>query len=138
MNLNMGGLGGIGASAQNQGLGSQISMNSGGAPNSLNNFGNNMMMPTSMSMGLGVSGLGMPQNTAGAGNPASTQLNTNLTNSLQIENINLDIKQNQSIGNWMTWCQSCKHGGHAQHMSEWFQTNTVCPVGSCKCECSSL
>lgn len=108
MNLNMGGLGGIGAPAQTQGLGSQISLNSGGAPGQRNN----MMMPTSMSMGLGVGALGMPPSSTAPGNTAG-RMNTNLTNSLQIENIGLDIKQNQSIGNWMTWCQTCKHGGHA-------------------------
>ena len=22
---------------------------------------------------------------------------------------------------WFTWCQSCRHGGHAQHMVDWFR-----------------
>ena len=24
------------------------------------------------------------------------------------------------FGHWFTWCQSCRHGGHANHMAEWF------------------
>ena len=72
MNLNMGGLGG-----------SQISMNSGGPGTSANNFGSAMMMPTSMSLGLGVGGLGMPpSSTAGAMNQPAPQLNTNFTTSV--------------------------------------------------------
>lgn len=39
---------------------------------------------------------------------------------------------------WFTWCQSCKHGGHAHHISEWFSTHSVCPVAECDCDCSSV
>jgi len=42
------------------------------------------------------------------------------------------------FGNWFTWCQRCRHGGHAQHMSDWFQTHTTCPVTDCDCKCGSL
>jgi hypothetical protein len=37
------------------------------------------------------------------------------------------------------WCQGCGHGGHLQHMDEWFQKESVCPVGmnSFSCVCSS-
>jgi len=148
MNLNMGGIGGLGgiggstaALEPNRGLGSSVSMNSGGAQsrgalsqNPTDAFGGGAI-PT-MGMGLGVGGLGMPQQNAST-NSASNQMAT-FTSSLQIDNPNLDVKLNQTIGNWMTWCQTCKHGGHAQHLSEWFLTNTVCPVSHCKCECSSL
>ena len=27
------------------------------------------------------------------------------------------------------WCQGCGHGGHAEHMEEWFSTSRVCPTG---------
>jgi hypothetical protein len=141
MNLNMGGIGGLGiggstaALEPNRGLGSSVSMNSGAlSQNPTDTFGGGAI-PT-MGMGLGVGGLGMPQqnaNTNAASNPMA-----NFASSLQIDNPNLDVKLNQTIGNWMTWCQTCKHGGHAQHLSEWFLTNTVCPVSHCKCECSSL
>jgi WD40 repeat protein len=36
---------------------------------------------------------------------------------------------------WFTWCQTCKHGGHAGHMLEWFETHTECPVSDCHCKC---
>ncbi|GLE05862.1 hypothetical protein PINS_up015043 [Pythium insidiosum] len=39
---------------------------------------------------------------------------------------------------WFTWCQSCKHGGHAHHMADWFETHDVCPVTDCACPCESL
>ncbi|KAF9583248.1 hypothetical protein BGW38_009933, partial [Lunasporangiospora selenospora] len=29
---------------------------------------------------------------------------------------------------WFTWCQTCRHGGHAMHMAEWFDRHTQCPV----------
>uniref|UniRef100_A0AAV1U7S2 WD repeat protein mio zinc-ribbon like domain-containing protein n=1 Tax=Peronospora matthiolae TaxID=2874970 RepID=A0AAV1U7S2_9STRA len=39
---------------------------------------------------------------------------------------------------WFTWCQSCKHGGHAHHLADWFRTHTVCPVTDCNCQCQHL
>lgn len=39
---------------------------------------------------------------------------------------------------WFTWCQSCKHGGHAHHLATWFATHTECPVTECKCRCHHL
>ena len=27
------------------------------------------------------------------------------------------------------WCQGCGHGGHADHMADWFSTSRVCPTG---------
>ncbi|KAL3669795.1 hypothetical protein V7S43_005174 [Phytophthora oleae] len=39
---------------------------------------------------------------------------------------------------WFTWCQSCKHGGHAHHLADWFKAHTVCPVTDCNCQCQHL
>ncbi|KAI7903729.1 uncharacterized protein BX663DRAFT_507393 [Cokeromyces recurvatus] len=36
---------------------------------------------------------------------------------------------------WFTWCQTCRHGGHAIHMFEWFQKHSICPVSNCTCQC---
>ncbi|CAO3636556.1 unnamed protein product [Cunninghamella blakesleeana] len=36
---------------------------------------------------------------------------------------------------WFTWCQTCRHGGHAIHMLDWFQNHTSCPVSNCNCQC---
>ena len=63
-----------------------------------------------------------------------------------------------SFGLWFTWCQSCRHGGHANHIAQWFRwarclgwfpnriTSSLhhcschkeCPVTGCSCNCYSL
>eukprot|EP00058_Branchiostoma_floridae_P009637 XP_002595125.1 hypothetical protein BRAFLDRAFT_67907 [Branchiostoma floridae] len=48
-----------------------------------------------------------------------------------------EAKQNK-FGSWFTWCQTCRHGGHADHMMEWFRDHTECPVTACHCKCMSL
>jgi hypothetical protein len=39
---------------------------------------------------------------------------------------------------WFTWCQACRHGGHAGHMAEWFRTHADCPVTDCRCQCAKF
>lgn len=34
-----------------------------------------------------------------------------------------------SVHGMYTWCQGCAHGGHMNHMLEWFRSNTLCPAG---------
>jgi len=37
---------------------------------------------------------------------------------------------------WFTWCQTCRHGGHAVHILDWFNSGrSECPVSDCKCRC---
>ena len=36
---------------------------------------------------------------------------------------------------WMVWCNSCKHGGHAGHILDWFESHDKCPVSACECRC---
>nr|XP_034309775.1 GATOR complex protein MIOS-A isoform X2 [Crassostrea gigas] len=43
-----------------------------------------------------------------------------------------------AIDDWFTWCQSCRHGGHASHLLEWFAEHSECPVTGCNCKCSTL
>lgn len=43
-----------------------------------------------------------------------------------------------AFSHWMVWCQTCRHGGHAQHLEEWFELHDVCPVADCECRCSLL
>jgi hypothetical protein len=43
-----------------------------------------------------------------------------------------------AFSHWMVWCQTCRHGGHAQHLEEWFELHDVCPVADCDCRCSLL
>ncbi|KAI8913537.1 hypothetical protein EDD86DRAFT_187402 [Gorgonomyces haynaldii] len=37
---------------------------------------------------------------------------------------------------WFTWCQTCRHGGHAIHMFDWFRGHQKCPVAGCDCFCN--
>lgn len=39
---------------------------------------------------------------------------------------------------WYTWCQTCRHGGHAAHITSWFKEHQECPVTACNCRCLSL
>ena len=38
----------------------------------------------------------------------------------------------------LVWCQNCKHGGHTNHILEWFKENQICPISNCMCSCSLL
>ncbi|RUS87799.1 hypothetical protein EGW08_004464 [Elysia chlorotica] len=39
------------------------------------------------------------------------------------------------FGAWFTWCQTCRHGGHADHLTQWFSEHSDCPVTGCSCKC---
>ncbi|RDD42771.1 WD repeat-containing protein mio-B [Trichoplax sp. H2] len=41
------------------------------------------------------------------------------------------------FNSWFSWCQSCRHGGHATHMESWFANHNECPVQDCNCSCSA-
>lgn len=45
------------------------------------------------------------------------------------DNLKLDFAE------WFTWCHTCKHAGHLDHMEEWFSTHTECPIPDCHCQC---
>ncbi|XP_046677873.1 GATOR complex protein MIOS-B-like [Homalodisca vitripennis] len=42
------------------------------------------------------------------------------------------------FNSWYTWCQTCRHGGHASHITQWFREHSECPVTACSCRCLSL
>ena len=42
------------------------------------------------------------------------------------------------FADWWTWCHTCRHGGHASHLAEWFSKQDMCPVSDCQCRCNSL
>ena len=42
------------------------------------------------------------------------------------------------IEKWFVWCQTCGHGGHANHIKQWFQSHNECPVKGCTCKCNFL
>eukprot|EP00997_Jenningsia_sp_PLL12_P008515 NODE_52_length_2915_cov_11.316469_g48_i0.p1 GENE.NODE_52_length_2915_cov_11.316469_g48_i0~~NODE_52_length_2915_cov_11.316469_g48_i0.p1 ORF type:complete len:909 (+),score=220.94 NODE_52_length_2915_cov_11.316469_g48_i0:168-2894(+) len=43
----------------------------------------------------------------------------------------------EAFNGWTTWCVKCHHGGHSQHLQEWFSANDECPVHQCNCQCTS-
>lgn len=59
-------------------------------------------------------------------------------NLIEISAENLTFIANTKVGNWFSWCQSCKHGGHIKHLIEWFRLNQKCPYLHCKCKCTSI
>ncbi|CAG9761033.1 unnamed protein product [Ceutorhynchus assimilis] len=50
----------------------------------------------------------------------------------------IDCISPQSFDNWFTWCQSCRHGGHSRHITNWFKEHLECPMVGCSCKCYSL
>lgn len=46
--------------------------------------------------------------------------------------------QSKPFAKWFSWCQSCRHGGHTEHLTQWFSNHTECPVASCTCKCFDL
>lgn len=39
---------------------------------------------------------------------------------------------------WFSWCQTCRHGGHIDHLMSWFEQHSECPVTSCSCKCFAI
>jgi WD40 repeat protein len=39
---------------------------------------------------------------------------------------------------WTVWCATCRHGGHMNHLTDWFQSFDECPVAGCNCQCSNI
>ena len=35
----------------------------------------------------------------------------------------------QTVRGLYVWCQGCNHGGHLEHMREWFNNEAMCPTG---------
>ncbi|GIY10130.1 GATOR complex protein MIOS [Caerostris darwini] len=55
----------------------------------------------------------------------------------QIEN-GSERKKMTDFSDWLTWCQTCRHGGHSVHILEWFKHHNECPVTGCMCKCMTL
>ncbi|XP_046390377.1 GATOR complex protein MIOS-B [Ischnura elegans] len=58
--------------------------------------------------------------------------------STAVGNVMMKEKRLSEFSSWFTWCQTCRHGGHATHMSQWFKLHAECPVTGCTCRCMSL
>lgn len=48
-----------------------------------------------------------------------------------------DKKDLGGMAFWFSWCQTCRHGGHAIHLMQWFSRNVECPVSDCRCQCNN-
>lgn len=48
------------------------------------------------------------------------------------------INKLSPFSNWFTWCQTCRHGGHSQHIISWFKEHVECPVSGCCCKCMTI
>ncbi|XP_062143196.1 GATOR2 complex protein MIOS [Drosophila sulfurigaster albostrigata] len=46
--------------------------------------------------------------------------------------------QLKPFAKWFSWCQTCRHGGHTEHIMQWFKQNSECPVSSCNCRCFDM
>ncbi|XP_017075832.2 LOW QUALITY PROTEIN: GATOR complex protein MIOS [Drosophila eugracilis] len=46
--------------------------------------------------------------------------------------------QTKPFSKWFSWCQTCRHGGHTEHIMQWFKQNSECPVSSCNCRCFDM
>ncbi|XP_055851690.1 GATOR complex protein MIOS isoform X1 [Episyrphus balteatus] len=46
--------------------------------------------------------------------------------------------QSKSFSKWFSWCQTCRHGGHTEHIMQWFSQNSECPVALCSCKCFDM
>lgn len=66
------------------------------------------------------------------------------TGASMLQHHNKDHSTNNSgwqlkpFSKWFSWCQSCRHGGHTEHLSSWFSQHLECPVASCSCKCFAL
>lgn len=53
-----------------------------------------------------------------------------------------DLDMVDTFDDALVMCQSCRHGGHAAHILEWFfeenggRAHTTCPVADCECPCA--
>jgi WD repeat-containing protein mio len=59
-----------------------------------------------------------------------TPLPTNVYNPTNIKS--------RPVASWFSWCQFCRHGGHLQHIQEWFKNHQECPVTCCNCNCFAI
>lgn len=68
--------------------------------------------------------------------PQYMQFENRFKSSINPENIY--FLNNNKFGNWFSWCQTCKHGGHINCLINWFRDHAKCPFLHCKCQCLNL
>ena len=45
------------------------------------------------------------------------------------------VEENKGHDPKYIWCSKCRHGGHLEHLKEWFTELMICPVADCGCIC---
>ena len=61
---------------------------------------------------------------------------------LYLSSLNIHPPLSDTLDDAIVICQTCRHGGHAVHILEWFlnedgrRTHDVCPVVDCNCRCA--
>lgn len=68
--------------------------------------------------------------------PQFIQLENHFKSSVNPENV--FFLNNNKFGNWFSWCQTCKHGGHINCLINWFRQHEKCPFLHCKCQCLNV
>lgn len=48
------------------------------------------------------------------------------------------VKKLSPFSNWLSFCNTCKHGGHSSHLAHWFSKNIECSVSGCSCKCMQI
>ncbi|XP_015363870.1 PREDICTED: WD repeat-containing protein mio-A-like [Diuraphis noxia] len=72
---------------------------------------------------------------------ASAKVPLRKTSGKQLTSNNAYVMTGQSANSfsyWFSWCPTCNHGGHSNHISDWFKNHLECPVADCVCRCYSL
>jgi hypothetical protein len=61
---------------------------------------------------------------------------------IQTATIALNFFLTDTIDDAIVMCQTCRHGGHAAHILDWFygedgvRSHGVCAVADCDCQCA--
>jgi|MDSY01.2.fsa_nt_gb WD40 repeat protein len=76
----------------------------------------------------------------GSINPYMEQKRQQTASKPTVKRRDVQVKEMSTLNfsEWFTWCQICKHGGHADHILQWFETHNTCGVSGCNCPCASL
>jgi hypothetical protein len=55
-----------------------------------------------------------------------------------LEPLKLSIASSGQSEDWTVWCSTCRHGGHKNHLRDWFDVYKECPVAGCACLCAEI
>ncbi|KAG9038629.1 hypothetical protein FRB95_000218 [Tulasnella sp. JGI-2019a] len=66
-----------------------------------------------------------------------------LNDSIRDAEMTNEVTLKDTLDDALIFCQTCRHGGHASHIFDWFfgesdQPHSTCPVADCDCHCAEL